>query len=76
MDYCRDLKFEEKPDYTYLRRIFKDLFNKMGYEYDFVYDWHKLERKARRRAGSNTRGDHTTNTKHKGTHNEMQGMSP
>ena len=28
MDYCRDLKFEEKPDYSYLRRVFKDLFNR------------------------------------------------
>ena len=27
MKYCRELKFEEKPDYTYLRRMFKDLFN-------------------------------------------------
>ena len=39
MDYCRDLKFEEKPDYTYLRRLFKDLFNRNGYEYDYMYDW-------------------------------------
>ena len=47
MDYCRDLKFEEKPDYNYLRKLFKDLFNRMGYEYDYVYDWHLLERKAK-----------------------------
>ena len=39
MDYCRDLKFEEKPDYNYLRKIFKDLFNREGYEFDYVYDW-------------------------------------
>ncbi len=44
MDYCRDLKFEEKPDYTYLRRIFKDLFNSHGYEYDYVFDWNILEK--------------------------------
>lgn len=45
MKYCRELKFEEKPDYTYLRRMFKDLFNQMGYEQDYVYDWTPLLRK-------------------------------
>jgi len=45
MKYCRELKFEEKPDYTYLRRMFKDLFNSMGYEQDYVYDWTPLLRK-------------------------------
>jgi hypothetical protein len=49
MDYCRDLKFEEKPDYTYLRRIFKDLFNRNGMEYDYVYDWNLLDRKQNKR---------------------------
>lgn len=39
MDYCREIKFEEKPDYNYLRRILKDLFNRNGFEYDYVYDW-------------------------------------
>ena len=39
MKYCRDLKFEEKPDYSFLRRMFKDLFTQLGYEYDYVYDW-------------------------------------
>jgi hypothetical protein len=33
------LKFEEKPDIGYLRKLFKDLFYRMGYEYDFVFDW-------------------------------------
>ena len=26
MNYCRELKFEEKPDYDALRRSFKELF--------------------------------------------------
>jgi hypothetical protein len=41
MYYCRELKFEEKPDYNYLRKVFKELFSRMGYEYDYVYDWCK-----------------------------------
>jgi hypothetical protein len=32
MNYCRRLKFEEKPDIGYLRKLFKDLFYRMGYE--------------------------------------------
>jgi len=39
LNYCRGLKFEEKPDIGYLRKLFKDLFYRMGYEYDFVFDW-------------------------------------
>jgi len=27
MNYCKNLRFEDKPDYTYLRNLFKDLLN-------------------------------------------------
>ena len=37
--YCRNLKFEEKPDYSYLRKILKELFVAEGFECDHVYDW-------------------------------------
>lgn len=33
------MKFEEKPDIAYLRKLFKDLFYRMGFDYDFVFDW-------------------------------------
>lgn len=39
LNYCRSLKFEEMPDYTYLRKQFRDLFNRLGYKYDFKWDW-------------------------------------
>jgi serine/threonine protein kinase len=39
MTYCRKLRFDEKPDYLYLRKLFKDLFVKMSYKNDFVFDW-------------------------------------
>ena len=26
LNYCRSLRFEDKPDYLYLRKMFKELF--------------------------------------------------
>jgi hypothetical protein len=49
MHYCRDLKFDEKPDYSLMRRRFKDLFNRMGYEYDYIYDWDIIAKQEKRR---------------------------
>jgi len=37
--YCRSLRFEDKPDYSYLRKIFRDLFMREGYQHDYVFDW-------------------------------------
>ena len=39
MSYCRNLGFDEAPNYAYLRRLFKELYNKCCFEHDFVYDW-------------------------------------
>jgi casein kinase 1 len=39
MNYCRNLKFEDKPDYQYLRKLFTTVFAKNAYELDFAYDW-------------------------------------
>eukprot|EP01016_Furgasonia_blochmanni_P031196 TRINITY_DN3228_c0_g1_i4.p1 TRINITY_DN3228_c0_g1~~TRINITY_DN3228_c0_g1_i4.p1 ORF type:complete len:421 (-),score=59.00 TRINITY_DN3228_c0_g1_i4:112-1374(-) len=37
--YCKNLRFEDKPDYSYLKNLLGDLFRKQGYEYDNIYDW-------------------------------------
>jgi len=39
LNYCRSLRFEEKPDYSYLRQLFRNLFHKQGFTYDYVFDW-------------------------------------
>ena len=37
--YCRNLMFEEKPDYKYLRGLFESLMQENEYEYDGQFDW-------------------------------------
>jgi serine/threonine protein kinase len=39
MNYVRNLRHEEKPDYRYIQRIFRNLFRRQGFEYDQVFDW-------------------------------------
>lgn len=41
--YCRSLQFEEAPDYEYLKGLFRGLFDRKGYEWDYVYDWDLLD---------------------------------
>jgi len=38
-EYCRALRFDDRPDYSYLKRLFSDLFQRKGYEEDHMYDW-------------------------------------
>jgi len=28
--YCRSLRFDDKPDYSYMRKLFRDLFAREG----------------------------------------------
>jgi len=45
LNYARSLGFEDKPDYQFLRKVFRDLFVRQGYVMDYVYDWTLLEAK-------------------------------
>ncbi|XP_042468831.1 casein kinase 1-like protein 4 isoform X1 [Zingiber officinale] len=37
--YCHSLTFEQQPDYGFLKRLFRDLFTREGYEFDYIFDW-------------------------------------
>ncbi|KAF7843530.1 casein kinase 1-like protein 2 [Senna tora] len=37
--YCRSLRFDDKPDYSYLKRLFRDLFIREAFQFDYVFDW-------------------------------------
>ncbi|KAJ2997107.1 serine/threonine protein kinase [Globomyces sp. JEL0801] len=39
LDYVRKLRFEDTPDYSRLRQMFRDLFIQQGFVYDYVFDW-------------------------------------
>ena len=42
LNYCRALKFEDKPDYNYLRRLFKELFTREGFDPEGNFEWVKI----------------------------------
>jgi len=37
--YARSLEFDDLPDYKGLRRLFRGLAERAGFEYDGAYDW-------------------------------------
>ena len=43
--YCKNLKFDEKPDYKYLRQLFRDIMQTSYFKFDYVYDWTILQDK-------------------------------
>jgi len=58
LNYCRSLRFEDRPDYAYLRRLLKDLFFRENFQFDFVFDWtilnYKKESERRSEEGGGT----------------------
>merc|ERR1712168_575019 len=51
LNYCRALQFDDKPDYSFLRQIFRSLFHRQGFTYDYIFDWNLL------RAGGSRAGE-------------------
>jgi len=46
LNYCRGLRFEEAPDYMYLRQLYRILFRTLNYQYDYTFDWTLLKQNA------------------------------
>ena len=42
LKYCKKLRYCEKPDYFYLKQLFRNLFYRKGFKFDYRYDWNKL----------------------------------
>ncbi|CAM9234368.1 unnamed protein product, partial [Ectocarpus fasciculatus] len=43
LECVHQLRFDDKPDYTYLIGQFRELFFRKGYSYDNEYDWNCVE---------------------------------
>lgn len=41
-EHVRSLRFEDRPDYDYLKRLFRELFCRKGFSYDNMFDWELL----------------------------------
>ena len=62
ISYCRSLRFEEKPDYSYLKRLLKELCFRENFQYDNVFDWTilKYQQQASRSSSRNESGGRTS----------------
>jgi casein kinase 1 alpha len=56
LNYCRGLRFEEAPDYMYLRQLFRILFRTLNHQYDYTFDWTLLKQKAAATPGTSGGG--------------------
>lgn len=56
LNYCRKLKFDESPDYMYLRQMFRILFRTLNHQPDYVFDWtiHKQKMEKSGKLGSSS----------------------
>jgi len=44
LTYCKNLRFEDKPDYQHCKSLFKSVMAKNNYEYDYEWDWKELKK--------------------------------
>ena len=42
MKYSRNLKYEDDPDYKYLKQLFVNFLNSYNFKIDYYYDWDQL----------------------------------
>ncbi|KAK4365032.1 hypothetical protein RND71_016390 [Anisodus tanguticus] len=52
LHYCHSLTFDQRPDYGFLKRLFRDLFLREGYKMDYVFDWTILKYQQTQRSKS------------------------
>ena len=43
MAYVKSLTFTLKPDYSYLKRLFRDAFTEKDFDYDYAFEWKLLK---------------------------------
>lgn len=73
LNYVRCLRFEETPDYDYLRTLFSRVLSKNGYTDDGLYDWVILYEK--RRQTMSLSSSETTNPDRRGESNNKSNQA-
>lgn len=79
MRYIKNLRFDDKPDYPYLRKLFRDLFKRENYRYDYVFDWtlYKFQQERQREQfkladGQNEQNQNSLNQPQQPHHQQQQ----
>lgn len=54
MYFCGGLRFEEAPDYMYLRQLFRILVRTLNHQCDYTFDWAMLKQKAAQQTASSS----------------------
>jgi hypothetical protein len=44
INYTRDLVFDFKPDYSYLKKLIQMVMDKEKFEHDYIFDWMLLKK--------------------------------
>ncbi|KAJ1399107.1 Serine/threonine-protein kinase, active site [Sesbania bispinosa] len=52
--YCHSLKFDQRPEYGFLKRLFRNLFTCQGYDSDSLFDWTILKSQQMQQAKTQT----------------------
>lgn len=60
---CRALSFDGRPDYSFLRQLFRTVFHREGFTYDYVFDWNMLKFGGSKKSESEER-----ERRHRGSH--------
>ncbi|KAJ1737057.1 serine/threonine protein kinase [Coemansia sp. Benny D160-2] len=71
LNYTKALRFDDKPDYSYLKRLFRDLFVRSDFKYDYMFDWTPF--KGERSASGSAQGQHPAAAD---TQRQMQQQQP
>ena len=82
MEYVKNLEFEAKPDYKLLITMFKELYFKLGYKDDGIFDWNQiseimspLKNKKAQQSSSNKK-EHHQHSKNNGGQSNQNKSNP
>ncbi|OHT09707.1 casein kinase I isoform delta-like protein [Tritrichomonas foetus] len=62
LNIVRNLQFDEEPDYSKYRELFRNLFIENGYVYDYQYDWTSILSQKAAQANNNIININTPNS--------------